>query len=338
MAVLSSKSTGNILSWDKYVKNNSKWKELTLQVENKLTAVFLKSDKTSTHKILTESTKMKLLSNQSTLISGRQYAKVKVGSLDGFVPLNSIRKPTKTNVMEAEEAAITDLNKLIQNLIPQIGPIKICTPLGNFENITGVRNVTEKVLGREAKADFIMVSDKKDLIYISHKKEGGPEAYQQYGGLSPISGTVTNPFLIYNDPEVKNFMRKVTGYIENNRLTQPVYSYVKNKILINRSIYGPSYQPHGTTYGIDNVHMIAQGRPKLVPMKTEEACFTLSWSSHFSYNGDLSHFESSGYKAVFAATFRNGRGFDVDGNRYNGARLGIYPAALVINRSNAIEV
>ena len=336
MAVLSSKTTGGMLSWDKYVKNNSKWSDLILKIENNETAVFLKNDKKNTHRMLSESTEMKLVSKISILISGKSFANVKINGLTGFVPLNKIRKPTKTNVMEAEESALSDLDKLIKNLIKQIGPIEICTPIGDFVNVAGVRNVSEKVLGREAKADFIIVSDrKKDLIYISHKKLGGPEAYQQYGGVSEKSGTSNNPKLIYSDPEVINFMRKTTSYIENNKLTNPLYSYVINETLINRSIFGPNY---GSSYGIDNVHMIAQGNPILIPHKTRENCFNLEWSSHFSYNGDLSHFKSRGYKAAFAATFRAGRGFFVDGKRYNGARLGIYPVALVIGRTGAVEV
>jgi hypothetical protein len=335
MAVLSGKSTGGILSWDKYVKNNSKWKDLILKIENKETAVFLKDDKKNTHKMLSESTEMKLLSNQKILISGKPFAKVKVGALSGYVPLNKIRKPTKTNVLEAEEAAMADLNKLIQKLITQVGPIDICTPLGTYKSVTGVRNVTEKILGRDVKADFVIVSGKKDLIYISHKKLGGPEAYQQYGGLSEKSGTTTNPLLIYNDPEVVKFMSKVTTYIEDNRLTNPVYSYVDSETLINRSIFGPSY---GKAYGVDNVHMIAQGNPVLTPDRNKENCYNLTWTSHYSFNGDLSHFKSSGYRPAFAATYRAGRGFTLGGVRYNGARLGIYPIALVINRSGATEI
>lgn len=336
MATLSGKSTSGESAFDKYVKNNSKWKDLTLKVEDKMNATFFKSNKTDTHGVLPAGTEFKLASNTSDTIGKTVVANVKVGSKTGWIALNRIRKPTKTNVMEAEEAAIRDLDKLIKDLVKQLGPIKICTPTGDFPNCVGVRNITEKVLGREAKADFAIVNDKgKDVIFISHKKAGGPAAYQQYGGISPKSGSAGNPKLIYDDPEVQNFMRKVAGYIVNDKLTNPVYSYVKSKDLINKSVYGPSY---GGKYGIDNVNLIAQGNPILKPKRNEEACFQLDFSDHVSWNGDTDFFSKGDYRAAFAATYRAGRGFDVDGQRYNGARVAIYPVALVKNRSGAEEI
>lgn len=336
MATLSGKTTSGEPAFAKYVTNNSKWKELELMIEEKLNAPFFKADKKETQGILTAGTKLKLLSNSSDTIGRLQVAKVKVGSKTGYVAINRIRKPTKTNVMEAEEAAIRDLDKLIKDLVKQVGPIKICTPSGDFPNCVGVRNITEKVLGREAKADFAVVDAKgKDVIFISHKKAGGPAAYQQYGGVSAKSGSAGNPKLIYNHPEAQDFMRKVVGYIENNKLTNPVYSYVKDMKLVNQSVYGPDY---GDKYGIDNVNMIAQGNPILKPSKKEEACFDLTFSDHVSWNGDSDFFSKGQYRAAFAATYRAGRGFEVDGARYSGARVAIYPVALVSGRSGAEEI
>jgi hypothetical protein len=336
MATLSGKSTSGESSFDKYVKNNSKWKDLVLKVEDKMNATFFKTNKTDTHGVLNAGSEMKLASNTQETIGKLVVAHVKVGSKTGYVALNRIRKPTKTNVMEAEEAAIRDLDKLIKDLVKQLGPIKICTPTGDFPDCVGVRNITEKVLGREAKADFAIVNAKgKDVIFISHKKAGGPAAYQQYGGISPKSGSSSNPTLIYDDKEVQNFMRKVAGFIVNDKLTNPVYSYVKSKDLINKSVYGPSY---GGNFGIDNVNMIAQGNPILNPKRNEEACFELNFSDHVSWNGDTDFFSRGDYRAAFAATYRAGRGFDVDGQRYNGARVAIYPVALVKNRSGAQEI
>lgn len=336
MATLSGKSTSGESAFDKYVKNNGMWKDLTLKVEDKMNATFFKTNKKDTHGVLEAGTELKLADNSEDTVGRLKVAKVKVGSKTGYVALNRIRKPTKTNVMAAEEAAIKDLDKLIKDLVKQLGPIKICTPSGDFPNCVGVRNITEKVLGREAKADFAIVDSKgKDVIFISHKKAGGPAAYQQYGGVSPKSGSASNPTLIYDDPEVRNFLRKVAGYIVGDKLSNPVYSYVSNKDLINKSVYGPSY---GGKYGIDNVNMIAQGNPILKPKRGEEACFNLDFSDHVSWNGDTQYFSTGGYRAAFAATYRAGRGFDIDGKRYNGARVAIYPVALVRNRSGAEEI
>ena len=336
MAVLSGKSTSGESAFDKYIGNNSMWKDLVLKVEVNMNATFFKSNKKDTHGVLKAGTEMKLAGNSKDTIGKLQVAHVKVGSKTGYIALNRIRKPTKTNVMAAEEAAIRDLDKLIKDLVTQLGPIKICTPSGDFKNCVGVRNITEKVLGREAKADFAIYDDKdKDQIFISHKKAGGPAAYQQYGGVSPKSGSANNPTLIYEDEKTKNFLRKVAGYIVGDKLQNPVYSYVKSNTLINRSVYGPAY---GDKYGIDNVNMIAQGNPKLTPKRNEEACFNLTFSDHVSWNGDSDYFSKGGYRAAFAATYRAGRGFDIDGQRYNGARVAIYPVALVSNRTGAEEV
>ena len=336
MAVLSGKSTSGESAFDKYIGNNSMWKDLVLKVEVDMNATFFKSNKKDTHGVLKSGTELKLAGNNQDTIGKLKVAHVKVGSKNGYIALNRIRKPTKTNVMAAEEAAIRDLDKLIKDLVKQLGPIKICTPSGDFKNCVGVRNITEKVLGREAKADFAIYNDKEvDQIFISHKKAGGPAAYQQYGGVSPKSGSANNPTLIYDDAETKNFLRKVAGYIVGDKLQNPVYSYVKSTTLINRSVYGPSY---GGKYGIDNVNMIAQGNPKLTPKRGEEACFNLTFSDHVSWNGDSDYFSKGGYRAAFAATYRAGRGFDIDGQRYNGARVAIYPVALVSNRSGAEEV
>ena len=338
MAVLSGKTTSGELAFDKYVKKNSKWKELELEIEKKMEGVFLYNNKKDTL-LLESGTSFTLASNSLTTFSSIKYAKVKYNNKVGFIPINRIRKPTKTNVMEAEETAITDLDGLIKDLL-KFGPLDICLKINNrietYKNVSGVRNVTEKVLGREAKSDFCIVDDKnRDLIHISHKKEGGPEAYQQYGGVSEKSGTQQRPRMIYENDEVQQFLRKVTQYIENDRLQNPVYSKIKNDDLINQSVYGPNYN---NNYGIDNVHMIGQGNPILKPMRNKENCYSLEFSSHTSYNGDVDFFKKGGYEAVFGATFRAGRGFNVEGKRYKGARIGIYPIALIQNRSGATEI
>tara|TARA_Y100000034_G_C6817591_1_gene367965 strand:+ start:43 stop:1065 length:1023 start_codon:yes stop_codon:yes gene_type:complete len=340
MAVLSSKTTSGELAFDKYVKNNSKWKELELVIETKLQAILYSTDKKKLLKILKEKTKFNLKENTLTLIDSINYVKVEIENEIGYIPINKIRKPTKTNVMEAEETAIKDLDKLIKNLIKQSGPPDICVKIGTstirYSNIGGVRNVIEKVLGREAKSDFCIINSKnKDMIHISHKKVGGPEAYQQYGGISNKSGTSQKPKLIYDNDEVQIFLEKATKYIENDKLIQPIYTPVKNKKLINQAVFGPNY---GGDFGIDNVQIIGQGNPILTPRRNDENCFELTFSSHTSFNGDADFFQSGNYKAVLGATYRAGRGFDYKNKRYIGARIGIYPIALIKNRNKAIEI
>ena len=131
MAVLSGKTTAGGSAFDKYVKTNPKWKDLDLEIEQKMEAVFYKENKKDVYDdMLVSGTKLELIDNRETLIGKLKLAHVKVKSKRGYVPLNKIRKPTKTNVLAAEEAAMRDLDKLIKDLVSQVGPIKICTPIG----------------------------------------------------------------------------------------------------------------------------------------------------------------------------------------------------------------
>ena len=99
------------------------------------------------------------------------------------------------------------------------------------------------------------------------------------------------------------------------------------------SIFGPDY---GNKYGLQHCNCIGQGLPVLKPTKKENE-YELTFSSHMSLSGDLSHFKE-GYTPVFGATFRAGRGFELDGKRYNGARVGIYPSKLVATRGGVVEL
>ena len=340
MALLSSKTTSGELSFDKYVKNNSKWEDLELEIEKDISAIFYDEHNNDSTFDVVEGTPFRLLRNTSVIIQSSVCAHVKVGEKRGYIPINKIRKPTKTNVMEAEQTAIRDLDLLIEDLIKQSGPPDICVKIDasviKYPDVVGVRNVTEKVLGRDAKSDFCMVDSKdKDLIHISHKKVGGPEAYQQYGGISNKSGTVQRPKLIYDNDEVQTFLGKATEYIENNKLVHPIYTPVKNKKLINQAVFGPNY---GGDFGIDNVQMIGQGNPILTPRRDDENCFDLTFSSHTSFNGNADFFQRGSYKAVLGATYRAGRGFEYKRKRYTGARIGIYPLALIKNRAGAIVI
>ena len=52
MAVLSGKSTSGESAFDKYIGNNSMWKDLVLKVEVDMNATFFKSNKKDTHGVL----------------------------------------------------------------------------------------------------------------------------------------------------------------------------------------------------------------------------------------------------------------------------------------------
>ena len=129
-------------------------------------------------------------------------------------------------------------------------------------------------------ADIILCKDKKNPlasggIYISHKKEGGPEAFQQYGGLSEQAGAE-----IYNHKLVQKFLQQVANVLgDSQQLASPVMGTFDDPVLANMSIYGPDY---GKPYSLQHTQLIGQGKPvfKETPRGVE-----LSFSSHMSLSG-----------------------------------------------------
>lgn len=338
MANLAGKSTSGELSWDKYVKNNKKWKELILETENDCNLYKKVGTKLQSVLELQKGTKITLDSNIHSSFSGKKIASVTVNRKKGFLEIKDIRKPTSFKPTGYEVEVVNAINNIIRQNKGM--PIDIKLKGGNktYKGISGAIQVDTNIKrsgGAKAdpKADIILYVDKKNLfstnnIFISHKKEGGPEAFQQYGGLTEAAG-----LKIYNHPEVKSFLKQVTSYIKNDRLESPLFKEVKSVELKNMSIFGPNY---GSSYGLEHVTLIGQGLPKLTITKKDNL-YELDFTSHMSLSGNLSHF-NEGYTPVFGATFREGRGFTLDGKRYNGARVGIYPKKLIETRTGAVKL
>jgi len=334
MATLSGKTTSGVPAWDKYVKKNPSWKDLELSIEKNMNTPMFDGQGKKIIAQLKEGDVIKLRSNRTKVVDKKLYAQVKYGTKSGIVPINKIRKPTNTDVLAEETIALSKLDSEIHSIVKRVGPFEMIIK-GDprktvYKNITGTRNVSEKFLGREAKSDFNIVSTKGDEVYISHKKAGGASAFQQYGGVSKQAGTE-----IETHPEVETFLRKVAGNITKEKLNNPMYCYVVDDRLINLSVFGSEF---GSEFGIDNVTIIGQGDPILRSVPKHENRFELDFSDHLVHNGNASEFKKGEYAAVIAATYRSGRGFQVDGSRYKGARVGIYPKKLVVNRAGAQKV
>jgi hypothetical protein len=340
MAVLSSKTTSGEESFTKYVEKNPRYGEIEFEVEEKMTAGLI-TKAGSQYKVVKElkaGETFKITSNAVQMVGNIRCAAVKYKSMTGFIPLNRIRKPTKGNGTQYEDDVVDELNRIFL----EIGrPIDIKVKDKTFKNLcfaVKVDTAMKRSFGAKAdpKADIIICENKSQPfkgtpIYISHKKEGGPEAFQQYGGLSEKAGKA-----IQDHPEVQEFLSKVSGYIENDKLSAPIMMAVKDDKLINMSIFGPDYP---NAFSLQHCQVIAQGNPTLT--KINENTYKLNFISkgtaamHFS--ADLSHF-TGGFQAVFGATFRAGRGFDYDGKRYNGARVAIYPRQLMATRTGLITL
>lgn len=339
MADLSSKATDGRLSFVKYVTDNKRYAEIDFEIEKgKSSYLFTKKSTklVSGKKEYPAGTKLKITDNQIFEFQKLKFAYVKIGTIKGLMPINRIRKPTGGNGTQYEDEVVDAINNFIKEAGGPID-IKLAGSSKLYTDILYAVKVDSKIKQRagvkgDPKADIILCKDIKDptakgSIYISHKKEGGPEAFQQYGGLSEQAGVK-----IYNHPLVQKFLQQVAAVIGTaNQLPNPVMGTFKDDDLANMSIYGPDY---GGDFSLQHTQLIGQGKASLKNVQNGKY-YELSFTSHMSLSGDLSHF-TAGYLPVFGATFRAGRGFEVGGKRYNGARVAIYPYKLMATRGGLL--
>lgn len=337
MADLGSKATDGRLSFIKYVTENKRFSEIEYEIEKgKKTVVYTKkgSGLQPGNKEYPAGTKIQITDKNMHTIAGMKLAAVKIGTVRGFIPINTIRKPTGGNGTQYEDEVVDAINAYILEAGGKVdfklkGDSKIYKDISYAVKVDSAIKARAGVRG-DPKADIILCKDKRSptaagSIYISHKKEGGPEAFQQYGGLSEQAGEH-----IYNHPLVQKFLGKVASIIgEANALPSPVMGKFTDEKLSNMSIYGPDY---GRPFSLQHTQLIGQGKPTF---KNAGRYVELSFSSHISLSGDLSHF-TGGYLPVFGATYREGRGFTYKGKRYNGARVAIYPQKLMATRGGLI--
>lgn len=339
MADLGSKSTDGRLSFIKYVTDNKRFHEVDYEIEKgKRTVIYTKKGNNliAGDKEYKEGTKLKIIKKDVFVFGKMKMAEVKISSKIGFIPINTIRKPTGGNGTQYEDEVVDAINNYILKAGGKIN-IKLKGDSKIYKDIAYAIKVDTEIKRKggvrgDPKADIILCSDKKnptgkESIYISHKKEGGPEAFQQYGGLSEQAGKE-----IYDYKLVQKFLQEVSKIIgDRDQLPSPVIGFFNDKKLSNMSIYGPDY---GKAFSLQHTQLIGQGKPV---MNDKGKYIELNFSSHMSLSGDLSHF-GGGYLPVFGATFRAGRGFDYNGKRYSGARVGIYPHKLMATRSGLIEL
>ena len=357
MATLKSKTSDKQMTgYQKYIQNNPAWEEIELKIDRATTfheSRFFKENKTDTWNPLPSDTTLRILENRLDMVGRLEVLKCRADGKVGYIPINRIRKPQAgADVLSSQRLAMEQLGNLLQRFVRATGPITICLNNGHkFPNCYDVEEVSTRINGRDAKSDFNIVDPAgKPVLYISHKKTGSASDYQQYGGVSPTSGSRANRRLIYDHTEVQRFMRELSKpeHHDGVRLIGPRWAKVQDVTLAAQSCFGPDY--NSGTFGDDNVHIIGQGEPELT-WKGEEICYTLTFSSHMSYwTNPQALMEHPDYAPYLCATYRAGRGWDTadvvdedgstieDGQRYDGARLGIYPWAFIRNRGGNQEV
>tara|TARA_R100000008_G_scaffold46051_2_gene27120 strand:+ start:13211 stop:14218 length:1008 start_codon:yes stop_codon:yes gene_type:complete len=335
MAHLNSKTTDGTLSFEKYVSKNPKWHSgMEFVVENGVSEapiVEIKENRPFETKLTVSQGDKLYIPNKSykTINNNKRFVKVRVAKGgSGYLELRFIRKPTNVDVMKTELRAIRDLDNAIRSSkAPLTIVVNKTGGRGKYEvkDIVGARKI-----GGTPKADLALFDSRGNPVFwISHKKAGDAFAFQQYSGISAQSGAS-----IYQHPECQRFMKSVSQYIEEDKLSVPLWSEIKDSTLRRMAIYGPDVL-FGSKFGQNNIQMIGQGDPVLQPIN--EDVFSLSFSSHVSTNEDVSGLGGD-YEPVFVATYRAGRGFTVGGKTYKGARLGIAPYAMVKNRKGIQKV
>lgn len=339
MADLGSKATDGRLSFKKYVTDNKRFSEIEYEIEKGRDAVLYTKTGNSfsvSNTVFKAGTKLKIVDSDYVEFNKIKLAKVKIGTKTGYIPINTIRKPTGGNGTQYEDEVVDAFNAYILDAGGKIdihlkGDDKVYRDISyavkvdsNLKRQGGVRG--------DPKADIILCKDKTrpladGSIYVSHKKEGGPEAFQQYGGVSDLAGPE-----IYNHPVVQKFLEALAKIIgSGDKLPHPVIGPIEDKKLMCLSIFGPEY---GKKFSLQHVQLIGQGRPKF---DDKGKYIEVDFTSHMSLSGDLHSFIGD-YLPVMGATFRAGRGFEYKGKRYNGARVAIYPKKLMATRSGLVTL
>jgi hypothetical protein len=336
MATLSGKTTSGELSFTKYVTNFKSYADTMYEIEKGMSGQLLikSGNKYIESDVLPAGSQFNITNTDIVKIGLIDYAAIKYKNVKGFVPIAKIRKPTGGNGTAYEDEVVDALNEIFKQLKR---PIDIVVGTKTYKGMTAavkVDSALKKAGGASSdpKADIIICKDKKnplgaDSIYISHKKAGGPEAFQQYGGLTDAAGPA-----IAGNKEVLAFLEQTSRYVKKDKLSNPLMKSIKDKKLINMSIYGPDY---GGKFSLQHTQIIGQGLPKLTQVIGDK--YKLTFTSHMSLSGDLSHF-TGGYTPVFGATFRAGRGFNFGNKRINGVRVGIYPKKLIEGRSELVNL
>lgn len=277
--------------------------------------------------------KLKELGLNSVL--DKSPAALKISSI-GIIKVDPVTeivvKPKSRNVLAAEEEATNALIGLIKDAVEQTGsPITLMIGPYKIENVVGAGS--NQIKG-DPKADIALLNNiGKEVGFISHKKEGGATAFQQYGGISAGAGDK-----IHNHKLVIDFVKTLDAETEGKGSSgKSLYRYVpktpEGKQLVGMSVYGPDYSAGRRAFGRQSVHCIGQGSPILTLKQSGPVgVYTLSFSEATHTANEIDWAFSGSYKAVFAATYRAGRKIIVKGSNVSNMRGGIYPYNFVSGR------
>jgi len=185
---------------------------------------------------------------------------------------------------------------------------------GRFVECAGIISTPQGKSKRAPKSDFSIINSKQEQVaFISHKAGKKPSDFQQYGGLSDKA--------FADNKEVVKFMQDLKKeYPEGLKSGQSAFRFVKDKNIINMSVYGLDV---GKQPGINNVDEFHQG-PMTLKKLPGDATYEIT-SIHKGTSG--SNVEGDGYAAIYYARYTGDRGARVAGEFIDNARIGVFPRA-----------
>lgn len=281
---------------------------------------------------------MEVYKNQNpTLNKERRSLNISSLGVIHVAGIQIIAKPATRNVLRAEQEATESLIQLIKDACEQEGkPINI--KVGRYEMRNCVTAGADQIKG-EPKVDIAIINESgTEVGFISHKKEGGAKAYQQYGGISKAAGS-----FIYDDPIVKKFVEDLEQKMQlelggnRGRSGFSAFRYIPNtqsgKNLVARSAYGYNWR-NGTTFDRNSVHCIGQGSPIL---KKQGSVYILSFSESMHMANETDWAFRGDHQAILAVTYRSGRRVENGKTVLHDLRGGIYPYDFIKSRKK-IEI
>ncbi len=258
----------------------------------------------------------------------RDRSSLSISSL-GVIYIGNVQvivKPKSRNVLKAEQEATESLISIVREAVEQEGkPIDIM--IGSYRIKSVVTAGSNQIKG-DPKADIALIDSlNKEVGFISHKKEGGAKAFQQYSGISKNAGIT-----IYADSLVKTYVKDLREIVltkfgtNSTKRGFAVYRKIPNnaagKNLVSRSVYGPEWNTG--RFNRNSVHCIGQGTPIL--SRNSDGSYKLSFSETIHTADDVNWAFKGDYQAIFVSTFRSDRSTMHEGGIVvNYTRSGIYP-------------
>ncbi len=205
--------------------------------------------------------------NKTKIFKGEDGREYSIGDLLKDSNFGGLGKGAGTRV---EDANLRILSDSISDLVKQNNnnPILVQVKGQKPQEVVSANTVPG-----QPKSDFVLQNSKGDpVIFISHKKEGGPSKFIRWSGYTRY----------HNHPEVQKFNEALVKFLKENSLerlppnTRFAYQ-LQDENFIRKLIYGKDY--NSGEYSVHNVNIIIQGTVTLTEIESDT--YTLSGEKVF---------------------------------------------------------